>query len=315
MTLLKNKTGGQLLYSIGIFALAGVSLGVIGFVVLSQLSGGSTMTDAIFSGIFSIIILVIALFLGPVIATIVGIQIANRNQSFSVYLISFISNTIGYIVMMITVIVILSIGVVLVSNGGGSGAMGGANGDMGTPGGSGLGQWIFPIIAISMIAGLTGTGASYLQIQANQTGRTEAGSLPSSIPTKGILTVLLVGGVLLGGIYGASTLFSGDPSSNLEVNGDAYSQQGSLYGEATIENLGDSEATATLTIQLVLNSQVHDDFTSSTEIIVGAGGFTTETLEIGHYSNLSQSEMDALRSGNWEVEFLINGEVKDTDTE
>lgn len=308
-------TGGQLLYSIGIFALIGVGLGLVGFVVLTQLAGGNNIADAIFSGIFSIVILVIALFLGPVIAAIIGIQMGNRNQSPSVYFASLIGNTTGYIVMMLIVLAILSIGIGLVSNGGGSSAMGGTSGEVGASGSGGFGQWVFPIIAISVITGLTGTGASYLQIQANQMGRTEAGNFSSLIPLKGILAVLLVCSVLLVGIYGSSALLSGDPSSNLEVNGEAYSQNNILYGSAVVENVGNNEATATLTIRLLIDGQERDDFTSSTEVTLGGGESTTETLEMGRFGTLPRSEIDELSAGNWTIEFLIDGEVKDTYTE
>lgn len=307
--------GGQLLYSVGIFALIGVGLGLVGFVVLTQSASGNNMADAIVSGIFSIMILVIALFLGPVIAAIVGIQMGNRNQSSSVYFTSFVGNTIGYIVMMLIVLAILSIGIGLVSNGGGSSTMGGTTGEVGASGGGGFGQWVFPIIAISVITGLTGTGARYLQIQANQMGKTETGDFSNLIPLKGILAVLLVCGVLLVSIYGSSALLSGDPSSNLEVTGEAYSQNNILYGSAVVENVGDSEATATLTIRLLIDGQERDDFTSSTEVTLDGDESTTETLEMGRYGTLPRSEINELNAGNWTIEFLIDGEVKDTYTE
>lgn len=312
MSMSNNRIGRQLLYSIGIFALVGVGLGLVGFVVLTQLAGGNSMSGTIFSGILSIIILVIALFLGPVIAIIVGIQIGNRNQSVSAYLTSLIGSAVGYIVMMLIVIAILSVGIGLVSNSGGSGAMSGTSGDMSASGGGGFGQWIVPIIAISMITGLAGTGASYLQIQTNQTGRAEIGGLSSSIPLKGILAVFLVSGVLLLGVYGALALFGGNPASELEVNGEAYSQEDSIYGDATVENVGDNEVTATLTIRFLIDGQESDNRTSSTEITVDSRESTTETLELSQFSNLSQSELDSVNSGNWTMEFLINDEVKDT---
>lgn len=314
VSLSNARTGGQLLYAVGIFVLVGIGLGLIGFVALTQLAGGNNMTDAIFSGIFFIIILVIALFFGPVIAAIVGIQMGNRNQSSSVYLTSLIGNMIGYIVMMLIVLAILSVGIGLVSNGGGSGTMGGTSGEMGASGGGGFGQWIFPIIAISMITGVTGAGASYLQVQTSPRGVNGTENFPKAIPTKWIIVVFLIGVVLLGGVYGSSVLLSGNPASDLEVNGDAYSQGDSLYGDALIENVGDNEATATLAIRFLIDGQESDDLTSSTEVTVSSGETTTETLEVGQFSDLSQSELDDVDSGNWTMEFLINDEVKDTVT-
>lgn len=311
-----NKPGRQLLYSIGIFALVGIGLGIIGLVVLTELAGGNSMTNAIFSGILSIIILVIALFLGPVVATVVGIQIGNHNRSLSGYLTSFIGNSAGYIMMMLIVLGILSVGIALVSSGGGTGTIGSTStgGNMSSSAG-GFGQWLFPIIAISIITGLTGTGASYLQTQISQTGPTRTEGISNSIPVRGIFVAVLVCILLLGGVYGASTLFNSNPSSNLEVNGNAYSQNEILYGDVIVENIGNNEATATLTVRLVLDGQVNDDFTSSREITVASGESVTGTLRIGQYSDLSRSEIDALNSGNWTIEFLINGEVRDTYTE
>lgn len=105
------------------------------------------------------------------------------------------------------------------------------------------------------------------------------------------------------------------PADNLEVQGEGYSQGNTLYADATISNPGDKRATASMTVRMKFNGEVKESFTPTEEISVESGESIQKSFEFGTYSELTSEEEEALQNGNFIIEFVINGEVKNTYTE
>jgi len=309
----KSNLFSNLKYPIGIFAIVGSGLGLTAAILMAVLGGGS----ALFSGLTTLIAIAVALLLGPVVAAIVGTHMSSREQH-SAPISSLIGCSIGFIIMMVVVLLILFLGIALPSMGGASGGTGGApTGGSSGGGGFDMMQYIFPIILVAIPTGLVGAAASALHTRsgfhAAGTGAAGTGN-QMDIPTKyvagAIIGILLIAGVG----YGATAVLS-SPADNLEVQGDAYSQGDSLYADAAILNTGSNTATAELTVRMSFDGETKDSWTNTQEITVQGDGEVDKAIELGTYSELTTQEGEAIQNENFEIEFLINGEVKDAYTE
>lgn len=302
-----------LTYPISLFAIVGVGVGLTAAILMSVLGGDS----AIMSGIILLVTIAVSLLLGPIVATIIGIQMSDRERT-GPPVGSILGCSFGFIVMMATVLLLVFIGVAITSTGGGTGAGGGA----GTPtqgGGLDVSEYLLPIILVTIPTGLVGGAASSLQGKFGPAGDVSGSpgsstgidlDIPKRYAVGGAIGVLVVSGVAFGGMALLSS-----PADNFEVAGEGYSEGTGLYASAAVTNPGDEAAPATLTIRFKIDGAVKDSFTAGKKITVGPGETVEKSFKLGSYNDLSSSEKEALENGDFTIEFLIDGDVKDTYTE
>lgn len=299
-----------LTYPIGIFAIVGVGVGLTAATQAAVLGGGS----AIFSGLITLTTVSVSLLLGPVVAAIVGIQMSKREQNSSP-IGSLVGCSAGFITMMVILLLILFLGIVLTTMGGAGAETGATGAESGaTGGGLDVTQYILPIVLITIPTGLTGAATNILQSSFATGGTGSGNDSQIDIPTKyvagAVIAIVLIAGVG----YGASAVLN-SPADKLEVQGEGYSSTGTLYAVADISNPGDNSATASFSVRMKIDGEVKESWTTSSQIDVDSGETIEREVELGQFSDLTEEETTAIQDRNFEVEFLINGQVKDTYTE
>jgi len=126
-----------ILRSVRYYAVIGGGLGLLGVVLLLQLSGGSDagVGGSLISGLLSMVVLAFAVLSGPLIAAFVGYATAAsgigdvRTRAVN----SGIANGIGFAVFGIIVSIILFVGLSVVFGGGGGAGSGASTGGGGAP--------------------------------------------------------------------------------------------------------------------------------------------------------------------------------------
>jgi hypothetical protein len=131
---------GELAFPLGIFASVGLGIGLTTIVILSELGGGGDGAGLV-TGFFSLMVIVVALSMGPVLAAIVGLHMARRPQAPG-YVPGATGCAIGYLVMVF--IVLVSLAIAIPSSGGSSGGGGGGFDIVG---------WLVPVIAVMLPTG------------------------------------------------------------------------------------------------------------------------------------------------------------------
>lgn len=285
--------------AIAIFALAGVGIGATGGIAITQLSSGGLL-----GGVLSLVVLTVVLLLGPVIGLISGLRVGtNQDSSYPSYLSGLVGAIGGYFVMILLVIVTLSLAL-NVPTGVADTAAQTTAGSGGSSTGISFGQYILPIIAVAVPTGLTGLGGVYL------------GSNPgSSSDVTSFSTKYVVGGVVLvfmiaaAGLIGPE-LLSSEPQ--LEVSGAVSSGQNTLYADGTVTNPTTTEITNVITVELVIDGESFA--TEQEEVTVPAGTDTEISLEIATVDGLSNSQIQAVGSGQFEIRYSINDQTVETYT-
>jgi hypothetical protein len=134
-----------------IFAVVGAVLGLMGFIILTQLGGEAVA--------LSTTVITFALFAGPIIAVPITLRFVQGSSEKDevTYSISFAVNAGGYLIMMISVVAVLVIGISLISSDGGMSLMG-AGGETGSSSGDSGGSLLNPdlIVTVLLLSGLTG---------------------------------------------------------------------------------------------------------------------------------------------------------------
>lgn len=304
----------QLRDAVALFGLVGAGLGVMGLVALSQFGGG------FLSGIVYTVILVLAMFFGPVLAVVVSLRLADYapRKDGTTYVTSFVGNVVGYLVMMLVVVAMLFVGLSLtVGGGGGSGVGGGGN-----SGGSFDFDLLLPVLALAVPTGLTGVGATFFHRPLPVTGSTNAGATATEgavsvdgIPRRwlviaGVVVVLLLGLVAGVGLLNGGVLSQGDPS-NLKVTGVVVGPHPSeevTIAEVTIENVGEEPVTTTLTAKQIIEGGT--EYSADKEITINSGETKTSTVTIVEFSEYSPAEKQKLENRQWSSEILIDGELR-----
>ncbi len=285
--------------AIAIFALAGVGIGATGGVAITQLSSGGLL-----GGVLSLVVLTVVLLLGPVIGLISGLRVgANQHSSSPSYLSGLVGAIGGYFVMILLVIVTLTLAL-NVPTGVADTAAQTTAGSGGSSAGVSFGQYILPIIAVAVPTGLTGLGGVYL------------GSNPgSSSDVTSFSTKYVVGGVVLVCVIAAAGLIGPELLSSepqLEVSGSVSSAQSTLYADGTVTNPTSNEITNLITIELVVDGESFA--TEQEEVTVPAGTDTEISLEIATVDGLSNSQIQAIGSGQFEIRYSINDQIVETYT-
>lgn len=138
-TLSRSGPRGQLMLVVGLFAAVGFGVGVAGSVITSTV-GGSGFAGQLASGIASLAAFIVVLFLGIAIAALGGLRIAADidGERTTIYLTSFVANTVGYVVMGV-------VGVVLIGTAG-----------------IGFGDLLLSLLLLGLVAGAVGCSVSAL---------------------------------------------------------------------------------------------------------------------------------------------------------
>lgn len=146
----RRTTKAQLKYTLALFALVGVGLGLTGYLGVDQVAGGDG-SGQLMSAMLAVTALGVALFVGPVVAVFTGLRISDRMRQTdrAVYVTSFVGNAAGYLVMVVITVVLLASSL--------SGTGGSASG-----GSFELGELFVPMILLSIPSGLVGLGSTYL---------------------------------------------------------------------------------------------------------------------------------------------------------
>lgn len=285
--------------AIAIFALAGVGIGATGGIAITQLSSGGLL-----GGVLSLVVLTVVLLLGPVIGLFSGLRVgANQDISSPPYLSGLVGSIGGYFVMILLVIVTLSLALNIPT-----GAADTAAQTTATSGGSSTGisftQYILPIIAVAIPTGVTGLGGVYLGSNAgSSTGVT-------SFPTRYVVGgVVLVSVIAAAGLIGPE-LLSSEPQ--LEVSGNVSNEQRTLFADGTVTNPTTNEITNTIVVEFVIDGELFA--TEQTEVTVPAGTETEISLEIATVDGLSNSQLQAIGSRQFEIRYRINDQTVETYT-
>jgi len=300
-------------YPLGLFGIVGVGLGLTGIVILGALGGGATL----FSGLFALLVIAFALLTGPIVAAVVGAQPSRDDGDTPQYGLVFVGNAVGYLLMMVLVLVILTVGIAALSAGGGS-----AGGTTGTTGGGGgsvnLGQYLLPVLLIAVPTGGVAVATRYWQHRQLSASTGAADETAVALPDVSQRS-LIAGGVgllFLGAIIGGAMVLTGPTTADqFTVTGEGYSQGQTIFVDATVENVGEQTQTATLGVETSFGGEASQGFSTSREVTVVGGSRTTETIALGEFGDLTPTQEQALQSGDFRIEFTIDGQVKDTYTE
>lgn len=146
----------QLRYIVTLYAIVGIGFGLVGAIGINLISGDSGTGSQLLSGLFALSTLAIIIFVGPIMAAVSGLHIAERMHQAerTVYITSFVGNTAGYLAMVILAVILL-----IVFAGSGS-SSGGGGGDIFS-----LGELFVPLVVLALPSGLVGLGSTYLHLQ------------------------------------------------------------------------------------------------------------------------------------------------------
>jgi hypothetical protein len=141
-----SSTGGprSLAAVVGVFALVGLGLGLTAVVVLSRIGGDTG--GQLLSGLFVLVVLSVTLLLGPVVAAVVGLGVADEGR----YGVAFVGTAVGTLVMVVLVAVLVTVG-------------GPGGGDGGSGGSVRPGDWLVPAVAVGVVTGAVGAGTAALR--------------------------------------------------------------------------------------------------------------------------------------------------------
>lgn len=326
-----------LVQTIGIFALVGVGLGLSGGFAITQLGGGGGISGGILSGVLVLVTLMTAFLIAPLVGVITGLRTGDqRGQTRESYLLGLLGSFAGYYVMIAIVILALILATVTILGGGDGGSTAAQSGASATSSSSGggfsVGEYLFPIIGISIPTALSGIGGVYF----GTTGQSNSaktkhpndskganhvlsgngqliGFSPSDLPTKkiiGIGVVLFI--VIVAGVAVVpSLLFQFSPASQLEVTGDStISAAGTVYATGEINNPTESEVDIKLTVQAVIDGNVVG--TGEKQVNVPPGGREDIRITAVWPAELSDSQNSAIRDGNYQIEYIIDGQTVET---
>ncbi|WP_338739359.1 hypothetical protein [Haloplanus salilacus] len=174
-------------------------------------------------------------------------------------------------------------------------------------------------LAITASAAITYIGYSIYTTEnsENKVDHDKDSTVMSSNTLKkyGIIVIALISLVSIAAYgFGIGDLIS-DPASNLEVDGEGYSQGTTMGAVVDVSNPGEEEATATLTVRMKIDGEVKSSFTNEREITVQSENSITEDFRLGSFNDLTDNEAESISNGDFTIEFLINGEIKDTYSE
>ena len=125
-----------------------------------------------------------------------------------------------------------------------------------------------------------------------------------------------VGLLALGAIVAGVMVLTGPTAADqLTVTGEGYSQGQTIFVDATVENIGEQTQTATLSVETSFGGEVSQGFSTSREVTVTGGERATETVALGEFGDLTATQEQALQSGDFRIDFKIDGQTKDTYTE
>lgn len=299
--------------SIALFGLVGIGFGLMGAVSLNQFGSG------LFSGIVYLVILMFAMFSGPVLAVVVSLRLADytRKKNSTTYLMCFIGNIAGYLVMISIVVIMLIIGLSFTFGGGG-----GSGVSSGSSGGSFDFSLLIPVLAMSIPTGLTGVGAAFFHrplptAEVDNTDRTQSNGTTSMSGVSrrwfilgGIGVILILGSTVAVSLLNDGKVSQGNPS-DLEVKGVVVGPNhgdDATIGEVTIQNTGERTVTTTLTIKQIIVGE--GEYSVDKKIALEGGETKTYTLTVAKFSEYSSAEKRQLVNGPWLSEILIDGEVR-----
>ena len=264
------------------------------------------MGGAIISGVLVLVVMTVAFLLGPVIGLISGLRVGgDRGRSSESYLAGLLGSVTGYFVMIVLVLLAMSAVMAMGAGGGGGAAAdtaGQASSSGGSSGGLPIGEYVVPIIAAALPTGLTGLGGVFLG------GNDVASSSGVTLPTKSIAAAIVVVGIVAAGVMVAPGLLSSEPQ--LEVDGSATTTEDTLYSSATVTNPTDSEVTTTLTVELVIQDEVVA--TQEDVITVPADNHIQVGWQLTTTADVTRSQAMAIRDGEMEIRYIIDGETLDT---
>jgi hypothetical protein len=148
-----SRPAGQsvIKYVVGIFAIVGVGIGLTALLADSLLGGGGTTGAAGFISLgITLMAFGVAIFGGSILAAVIGLQdfLQIGEVDTQTYVLAFVSNAAGFLVMGILVAIFISIG---------------AGGGAGGGGGGGLGDFIVGSVVMAIPAGLVGAGVTRLR--------------------------------------------------------------------------------------------------------------------------------------------------------
>ena len=299
-------------YPLGLFGIVGVGLGLTGVVMLGALGGGASL----FSGLFALLVIAFALLTGPIVAAVVGAQPPRDDADTPQYGLVFVGTAVGYLLMMVLVLVILVIGIAVLSAGGGS-----ASGTTGTTGGNGSvnpGQYLLPVLLIAVPTGGVAVATRYWRHRQTATPTDDGSEAAIALPDvpRQYLIIGSVGLLALGAVVAGVMVLTGPTAADqLTVTGEGYSQGQTIFVDATVENIGEQTQTATLSVETSFGGEVSQGFSTSREVTVTGGGRATETVALGEFGDLTATQEQALQSGDFRIDFKIDGQTKDTYTE
>lgn len=323
-----------LVQTVGIFALVGAGLGLSGGFAITQLGGGGGISGGILSGVLVLVTLMTAFLIAPLVGVITGLRTGDqRGQTRESYLLGLLGSFAGYYVMIAIVILALILATVTILGGGDGGstaAQSGASATSSSGGGFSVGEYLFPIIGISIPTALSGIGGVYF----GTTGQSNSAKTkhpneskgannvlsdnstlielsPSDLPTRkiGIGVVLLI--VIVAGVAAVpSLLFQFSQASELEVTGDSTISGDTVYATGEINNPTESEVDITLTVQTVIDGNVVG--TGEKQITIPAGRTFTVKMEAAQGSELSDPQISAINSGQYKIDYIVDSQTVET---
>lgn len=274
-----------LIRTVQYYAVIGSGLGILGVVLLFQLGGGEGMSDAIISGILSIVVLSFAVLSGPIIATFIGFATAEssisgiKQRSIN----SGIANGIGFAVFGIIVAMILWAGLTFVIGGGGSGGSGSGGGPIE------LGRLITLIILMTIPNALVGGTITFFAERQGEPRHSspstgEGGKIQENlawakqnrrvIATLAIIAILVVAGGAFSSVFNSSELSIGNTVEG-EINPNGPTDP--RYGDLSATH--DFQGSAGVSVVVLLRSSQFDTYFLVTgpdgEYIIEEGGGET----------------------------------------
>ncbi|ERH00154.1 MAG: hypothetical protein J07HQX50_01313 [Haloquadratum sp. J07HQX50] len=279
----------------GIFSLVGLAMGLSGIVATTQLGGGNQLI----AGLATLVVITVAFLIGPVISLIVGLRRGETDLANKEKLVVTAAGTGGgYLVMMGIVIGVLLVGFSL--SGDGTSSITGGQTTVGT--GFSIETYITPIIAVAVPSLIAGTGGHLL------VGIRNASNPRQVIPWRVVVSVILVSGVVLGGVFTIPDILSNDPQ--VEVDGSVSVSGTSLNADATVNNPTGQSVSNTMRVDMIVDSTVIASESQSFD--VEGNTATNVSIELVTVEDLDTSQITAIQQGNFELQYQINNQTVET---
>ena len=282
--------------TLAIFALVGLGIGLTGGVVLSQLGGG----NALLGPILTLLVVSIALVLGPVVGLITGLRTAEHwGNPRGAYLGGLLGAVVGYLLMMGIVLAVL---LAVLAAGASSGAEGSGLVEGSAGGDFGLGQYLVPVLVVAIPTGLTGLGGAVVGHREPSVGRGRSLDVDPRVVGVGAVVVL----VAVAGVLVVPALTAPGPEA-LEVTGDVSLAATEVFAGGTVANPTDSAIDAELALEFRVDGEL---VTSTTEpISVPAGGETSLEVSLATVEDLSSEQIQAINQGSYEIRYGLANET------